>query len=93
MYNVDNSAKRKYSINVLLVNSTIPTSNIVYRNNIVAITIVPSQYANTRNRPGIGPFMYGHTYIKSMDKPGKVANPARGQLNREIEYFPVRVRA
>ena len=30
--------------------------------------------------------MYGHhiTYSKSMDEPGKVANPARGQLNREI---------
>ena len=29
-----------------------------------------------------------------MDQPGKVANPARGQLNREEnEYFPVRVRA
>ena len=29
---------------------------------------------------------YGHTasYSKSMDQPGKVANPARGQLNREI---------
>ena len=24
---------------------------------------------------------------------GKVANPARGRLNRENEYFPVRVRA
>ena len=28
-----------------------------------------------------------------MDQPGKVANPARGQLNRESEYFPVPVRA
>ena len=28
-----------------------------------------------------------------MDQPGKVANPARGQLNRENEYFPVRVRS
>ena len=37
--------------------------------------------------------MYGHTYSKSMDQPGKVANPARGQLNRENEYSPVRVRA
>ena len=37
--------------------------------------------------------MYGHTYSKSMDQPGKVANPARGELNRENEYFPVRVRA
>ena len=31
--------------------------------------------------------MYGHvysiTYSKSMDQPSKVANPARGQLNRE----------
>ena len=38
-------------------------------------------------------FMYDHTYRKSMDQPGKVANPARGQLNREEddEYFPVRV--
>ena len=27
--------------------------------------------------------MYGHTYSKSMDQPGKVANPARDQLNRE----------
>ena len=27
--------------------------------------------------------MYGHIYSKSMDQPGKVANPARGQLNRE----------
>ena len=37
--------------------------------------------------------MYGHTYDKSMDQPGKVAHPARGQLNRENELFPVRVRA
>ena len=28
--------------------------------------------------------MYGHRYSKSMDQPGKVANPARGQLNREM---------
>ena len=35
---------------------------------------------------------YGHTYSESMDQPGKVANPARGQLNRENEYSPVRVR-
>ena len=27
------------------------------------------------------------------DQPGKVANPARGQLNRGNEYFPVPVRA
>ena len=28
-----------------------------------------------------------------MDQPGKVANPARGQLNRVNEYSPVPVRA
>ena len=28
-------------------------------------------------------FMYGLTYSKNLDRPGKVANPARGQLNRE----------
>ena len=39
------------------------------------------------------PVWYGHTHSKSMDQPGKVANPARGQLNRENEYFPVPVRA
>ena len=28
-----------------------------------------------------------------MDQPGKVANRARGQLDRENDYFPVPVRA
>ena len=32
--------------------------------------------------------MYGHPYRKSMYQPGKVANPARGQLNRKNENFP-----
>ena len=43
--------------------------------------------------PGIMYSMYGHTYSKSsMDQPGKVASPARSQLNnRENEYFPVHV--
>ena len=26
--------------------------------------------------------MYSHTYSKSMDQPGKVASPARGQLKQ-----------
>ena len=30
--------------------------------------------------------MYDNTYSKSMNQPRKVANPARGQLNRENEY-------
>ena len=37
--------------------------------------------------------MYGHTFSKSIDQPSKVGSPARGQLNRKNEYFPVRVRA
>ena len=42
---------------------------------------------------GLSMYVYDHTYIKSMYLPGEVVNPARGQLNRENEYFPVRVRA
>ena len=30
--------------------------------------------------------MYGHTYSKSIDQPGKATNPARGQLNSENEF-------
>ena len=37
--------------------------------------------------------MYDQTYSKGKDQLGKVANPARGQLNRETQYFPVRVRS
>ena len=37
--------------------------------------------------------MYGHAYSKRRNQPGKVANPACGQLNRENEYFLVRVRS
>ena len=37
--------------------------------------------------------MYGRHIWQSMDQPVKVANPARGQLNREEIYFPVPVRA
>ena len=33
------------------------------------------------------------TCCKGKDQPGKVANPARGQLNRENEYFSVPVHA
>ena len=33
------------------------------------------------------------TYSKCKDQPGEVANPARGQLNREHEYLPIPVRA
>ena len=34
------------------------------------------------------------TYIKQvMDQPGKVANPARDQVNKEHDFFSVSVRA
>ena len=41
------------------------------------------------------PIMYVCTVItyRRVDQLGKVANPARGQLNRENEYSPVLVRA
>ena len=31
--------------------------------------------------------MYGHTHSKSIDQPGKVVNPARGQLNRKNNIY------
>ena len=37
--------------------------------------------------------MYGHHIWQTMDRPGKVASPARGQLNRKNAHFPVPVRA
>ena len=37
--------------------------------------------------------MYGITFSKGEDQPGKVANPARVQLNKENVFFPVLVRA
>ena len=40
----------------------------------------------------VGVGMYGHHIYQSIDHPGKVANPARGQLNRGNEYSPVPVR-
>ena len=43
---------------------------------------------------GVCMCIYGHHIEQSMDQPGKVGNPARGQLNRENEYYsPVPVRA
>ena len=42
----------------------------------------------------LGPYiMYGHTYSKNIDQPCKVSHHASGQLNRENELFPARVRA
>ena len=48
---------------------------------------------NLREKDATTGSMYSHAYRKSKDQPGKVANPAHGQLNRGNEYFPIRVRA
>ena len=58
----------------------------------------PFEVPSPKHRVEIAPFivrsMYlWDTYSKSMDQPGKVANPARGQVSRKNEYFSVRVRA
>ena len=37
--------------------------------------------------------VWAHHIRQSVDQPGKVANPARGKLSRENEYFPVPLRA
>ena len=43
-----------------------------------------SDKCSVQNNGGLVPdIMYGHTYSKCMDQPGKVAHPARGQLNKE----------
>ena len=64
------------------------------------ITVIKQSFRVKRTLQVAGPFglcMYVCmviTYSKSMDRPGEVANPAaRGQLNWENEYSPVRVRA
>ena len=36
---------------------------------------------------------YSQHFQQRMDRPGKVANPARGQQNTENNFFPVPVRA
>ena len=38
-------------------------------------------------------YVWSSHIAEYMDQPGKVANPARGQLYRENEYSPVPVRA
>ena len=45
------------------------------------------------NVPVITQEVYGRHVQQTGHQPGKVANPARDQLNRENKYFPVPVRA
>ena len=74
-------------LTVMLYTTTVLSTSYIMLNCKVAVMVqkVCSVYRTTV-------CMYGHTYSKSMDQPGKVASPARGQLNRENEDFPVRVR-
>ena len=58
-----------------------------------AVQCIKEQFFSVMKRSRELYSMYGHTYSKSMGQPGKDANPTRGQLNRENQYFPVRVRA
>ena len=52
-----------------------------------------TRLARPNSQARVSEYVWFNIYSKSMDQPGKVVNPARGQLNRENEYFPVRVRA
>ena len=68
---------------------------LVGRNPLVVhctIPLIAMQGYHTNTAEDMGSLGYSHTYSKSMDQPGKVASPARRQLNRENEYFPVCVR-
>ena len=48
-----------------------------------------------RSGPYFIVYIWSHIHITRvrMDQPGKLANPASGQLNSENKYFPVPVRA
>ena len=60
----------------------------------IIVVVVIVVFFTLTNRASTAPSnMYGHAYSKSINQPGKAGNPVRGQLNREYEYFPVRVRA
>ena len=76
---------------------TVSLDQILKRERGQGNTIFPVQLTTSRigNLTGLilTLAMYGHTYSKSTDQPGKVANPGRDQLNRENGHFPVLVRA
>ena len=64
---------------------------------LISDIVVKTLYIAPKNNPDIYQVdylcMYGHHIYQEKDQPGKVANPARGQLTREIVFFPVSVRA
>ena len=55
---------------------------------IVLVIVIVIVLVQTNTIAAVEGYMYVGmviTYSKSKDQPGKVANPARGQLNRENE--------
>ena len=78
---------------------TTPKRVHITKNKKVKSYVILVLYNNVNHYAGIKQIdvqyiiLYGHTYSKSKDQPDKVANAARGQLDRENEYFPVHVRA
>ena len=54
---------------------------------------LPHSYPETRFRRERARDVRMYVWSHTMDQPGKVANPARGQLNRENKHFPACVRA
>ena len=57
------------------------------------VIVAQRQQDNIAKKPPVISVCMAITYSKGKDHEGKVANPARGQLNRENEYFPVPIRA
>ena len=68
-------------------------SDFSLNNNCNVICILPVTVFHYTYR-GTSMMIYRPAYsTTSKDQPGKIANPARGQLNRENKYFPAPVRA
>ena len=51
--------------------------------------LICASFSHTHYWYEVGMLKVTATYYLSKDQPGKVDNPARGQLNRENEYFTV----
>ena len=61
----------------------------VTRDQSICASLSPTHYwyeVGMLKVPAVYVRMYSHTYSKSTDQPGKVTNPARGQLNKQNEY-------
>ena len=70
---------------------SLPSSGNSFKYHVEVLSLQPmKQYIITTTL-----FDDGHhiIYSKGKDQPGKVANPARGHLNKKNEFLPVPVRA